>query len=184
MKKIVMAALAALMMTVTAGAAEDSFFDYKQEVGIGVSYQYFKDFNNYEKQYAINVNGKAMKKVAKSVAIGLTLGLDYNPDVDTVAGEDGTEYFFDILPTVTYIVNEKVDVSLMIGYTMGTMDMSYGNYDYTGMAYGLGASYEFAPQWRANIQVINNVGEYKDTSSSWKGDHDIVRTTVGVGYNF
>lgn len=182
MKKIVISALAVMVMTVGVSANEDSFFDYKQEVGIGVSYQYFPDFTSNDTNYAINVNGKAMKKVAKSVAIGLTIGIDYNPDVN--ANVDGTEYFIDFLPTITYVINDKIDVSAMIGYTIGERD--YDNapakLEYRALAYGVAASYEFSPQWRVNLQVLNTDGEY--TQLGWSGDYDIIRTTVGVGYNF
>ena len=135
MKKIIMGALAAVVIT-TGATAEDSFFDYKKEIGLGVSLVSFNEY--FDDGTGININGKLMTKLNDNIALGAQLGYSYT-DTDYI-GFQAEFYMLEILPTITYIVNDKLDISAMVGYTTGKFEFPDWNseYDYDGMTYGAG----------------------------------------------
>ena len=187
MKKIVLSALTAMTITIGANAA-DTFFDYKQEVGVGVTY-IDRNANDWGNNYGINLNGKLMKSLNETIALGITLNFDYNPSVQWTSGNAGysnpTEYSVDFLPTVTYIISEKVDVSAMLGYEYGKYSADWGDWDTKGLSYGAAASYAVTPQIRANISVLRtNMDFTSSVSSNYDATSNTMRYTIGMGYNF
>lgn len=181
MKKIVIAAFAAAALT-TSSIAGDSFFDYKQELGLGLTMIDVRS-SGRDTGYGLNINGKLMKSVSEEIAIGMTLNMDYDPSVKiTSQSSNPKEYFIDLLPTVTYIVNKDVDVSAMFGYEFGKYDADWGNWDTEGWTYGLSASYALNEQLRLNIQALRTNMDY--TGNGDKENESMNRFTVGIGYNF
>lgn len=184
MKKIVLSALTA--MTITTGAnAADTFFNYKQEVGVGVTY-IDRSADNWDNNYGININGKLMKSLNETVAVGVTVNFDYNPSVQLASETSNpTEYSVDFLPTVTYIINDKVDVSAMLGYEYGKYNADWGDWDTKGVSYGVAASYAITPQIRANISALRTNMDFTASSNTGvDSTEQTMRYTIGVGYNF
>ncbi len=185
MKKIVLSALTAMTITIGANATE-MFFDYKQEVGVGVTY-IDRSLNGWENNnFGININGKLMKSLNETIAVGVTVNFDYNPSVQlTTAASNPTEYLVDFLPTVTYIINDKADVSAVLGYEYGQYNADWGDWDTKGLSYGVAASYAVTPQIRANISVLRTNMDFTASSSSNNDDTvNTMRYTIGMGYNF
>ncbi len=173
-------AVAALTSSVI---AEDSFFDYKQELGLGLSLINVRD-SRVDTSYGVNINGKLMKSINEKIAVGMTLNGDYNPSVE-IDGQSTNpkEYFIDLLPTVTYIIDKDVDVSAMFGYEFGKYDAAWGTWDTEGWTYGLSASYAINEQLRINIQALRTNMDYTRHGSN-KENESMNRFTLGVGYNF
>ncbi len=185
MKKIVLSALTAMTITIVANAAE-TFFDYKQEAGVGVTY-IDRSFDGWESNnFGINLNGKLMKSLNKTIAVGVTVNFDYNPSVQlTTAASNPTEYSVDFLPTVTYIINDKTDVSAMLGYEYGQYNADWGDWDTKGLSYGVAASYAVAPKIRANVSILRTNMDFTASTPSNRDDKvNTMRYTIGMGYNF
>jgi hypothetical protein len=181
MKKIITGALAVAALT-TGSIAGDSFFDYKQELGLGLTMIDVRA-NGIDTSYGLNINGKLMKSVSEEIALGMTINMDYNPSVKvTNQSSNPKEYFIDLLTTVTYIVNKDVDVSAMFGYEFGKYDADWGKWDTEGWTYGLSASYAINEQLRINIQALRTNMDY--TRHGDKDNESMNRFTLGVGYNF
>ncbi len=183
MKKILLSALTAIV--ITTGATADNFFDYKQEIGIGVTY-IDRTADLWEDNYGININGKLMKSINKSIAIGITINMDYNPSVQlSGTSSNPTEYSIDFLPTVAYIINEKIDISAMFGYEYGKYDADWGDWDTQGFTYGLAASYAITPRLRANVSALRTDMDFTSSSDgTTDSTHNTDRYTMGIGYNF
>ena len=184
MKKIVMTTIAAGLLASSA-VASDSFFDYKQELGVGATV--FESYASaFKTSYGVNINGKLMKSVSENIAVGLTLNIDYNPSVNlnTTSGQP-KEYLVDILPTVTYIVNKEIDVSAMLGYEFGKYDAPWNSekFDTEGYTFGLSTSYAINEQVRVNLQALRTKLDYSITNYT-SADYYRNRYTVGIGYNF
>ncbi len=181
MKKIVLSALSIIILT-TGATAADELFNYKQEIGVGVSYV-DRSSKYWDNNYALNINGKLMKSLSETIAIGMTINIDYNPSVQlTSESSNPKEYMINFLPTVTYIVNDKIDVSAMLGYEFGKYDASWRDWDTKGLSYGLATSYAVTEQWRVNVQVLRTNLEFDGVDST-----ETVNTncyTIGIGYNF
>jgi len=181
MKKIVISTLLAAVLT-NGAMAKDSFFDYKQELGLGLSLIDLRD-SSVGTSYGININGKLMKTVHEKIAIGMTLNADYNPSVE-IKGQSSNpkEYFIDLLPTVTYIINQEVDVSAMFGYEFGEYDANWGKWDTEGWSYGFAASYAINDHLRVNLQALRTNMDYIRNGD--KENESMNRFTLGIGYNF
>ncbi|WP_321778191.1 outer membrane beta-barrel protein [Sulfurimonas sp.] len=183
MKKIILSALASIL--ITTGATADSFFDYKQEIGIGTSIIERSD-SEWEGNYGININGKLMKSINDAIAIGITINMDYNPSVQlSNASSNPTEYNIDFLPTVTYIINKEIDISVMFGYEYGKYAADWGDWNTQGFSYGLAASYAITAQLRANISALRTSMDFTTSSdSAVNSTENTNRYTIGIGYNF
>lgn len=188
MKKIVLG-LAAMLLTTSAIA--ESFFDYKQEVNLGYSYVTLKTEGAPDLDgYFLGI--KALKTIqtfenGQSIAVGFGVNLTYVPDLkaDPLI-ENDTIYYVDIMPRVTYVISDEIDVSTFVGYTKGELSYEvFSNkytYDYTGISYGIGSSYEMVSNLRINLNVLATDGEYERNGTKTKADN--VRYMIGVGYNF
>ena len=186
MKKMLLGTLTVLVLT-TGAMATENFFNYKQEVGIGASY-IDRNFDGWDNNnYGFNLNGKLMKSLNEIIAVGVTVNFDYNPSVKLTSGvSNPTEYMLDFLPTVTYIINDKVDVSAMIGYEYGKYNADWGDWNTQGLSYGVTASYVIMPQIRANISVLRASMDFTTSTPGAVDDNNVqtTRYTIGVGYNF
>lgn len=183
MKKIVSATIAAMVMTVGA-SAEESFFDYKQEIGVGATV--FESYAGaFKTSYGVNINGKLMKTVSENFAVGITLNMDYNPSVNlNTTSQQPKEYLIDILPTVTYIVNKEVDVSAMFGYEFGKYDAPWTEkFDTEGYTFGISTSYAINEHVRVNLQALRTKLDFSNSGYT-SADYYRNRYTIGVGYNF
>jgi len=188
MKKIVLGLVATLLTT---SVMAESFFDYKQEVNLGYSYVTLKSTDAPDLDgYFLGI--KALKTVqtfenGQSIALGFGVNLTYVPDLkaDPLIKND-TVYYVDIMPRVTYVISDEIDVSAFVGYTKGELSFEvFSNkytYDYTGISYGIGSSYEIISDLRVNLDVLATDGEYERNSIASKADN--VRYMIGVGYEF
>jgi hypothetical protein len=183
MTKIVLSTVTAMTITIGANAA-DTFFNYKKELGVGVTYIDRSSNDWGSNNYGLNFNGKLMKSFSETIAMGITVNFDYNPSVQlTSQTSNPTEYSVDFLPTVTYIINNKVDVSAMLGYEYGKYKADWGDWDTKGFSYGVAASYAIATQVRANISALRTNMDF--TSNTGRDETaQTMRYTIGIGYNF
>ena len=191
MKKIVLG-LTGLMLTTSVTA--ESFFDYKEEINLGYS---LKTYEYKKTQRTQNLDGyflgfKALKTLrtfenGQSLAVGFGVDFTYVPNLglDPIVKND-IEYLMDILPRLTYALTDSLDVSALVGYTIGqrTQEVFGSNYTYDigGISYGLGSSYEIVTDLRVNLDVVAINADYELDGVTYKAD--IVNYMFGLGYSF